>query len=222
VRFWWNFNFLDRFSKNAKLVTKDRSVGAELFHAAEQTDGWTDRQTDMTNLKVALRKFANSPNSCTFCSQNVVLSFVWISVPTTIILLYSNSWLDFVTETECLLCGTNWICKCNSGYLSLERTDATFHAIQSELVTMSMIKSQINIRKSSTCVVWRAIVHTVCITLCLSDHLGICCTGSSRRGDLVIWGRGFQLCVPMSIQAWLIWWMIGIACRRETAVTVGL
>ena len=125
-------------------------------------------------------------------------------------------------DRECLLCRTNWICKCNSGDLSLERAAATFHAMQSELVTMSLIKSQINIRKSSTCVVCRVIVHTICIILCLSDHIGICCTGSSQRGDLVIRGRGFQLCVPMSIQAWLIWWMIRIASRRETAVTVGL
>jgi hypothetical protein len=37
---------------------KIRPVGAALFHA----DGRTDRQTDMTNLIVAFRNFANASN----------------------------------------------------------------------------------------------------------------------------------------------------------------
>jgi hypothetical protein len=41
------------------------SGGAELFYADEQTEGWTDRetdrQTDMTKLIVAFRNFANAP-----------------------------------------------------------------------------------------------------------------------------------------------------------------
>ena len=34
VRFYWNLNFLDRFSKNAEISNfmKIRQVGAELFH----------------------------------------------------------------------------------------------------------------------------------------------------------------------------------------------
>ena len=36
---------------------KIRPVGAGLFHADEQTDGWTD----MTKLIVAIRNFANAP-----------------------------------------------------------------------------------------------------------------------------------------------------------------
>jgi hypothetical protein len=40
---------------------KIRPVGAELFHA----DGQTDRQTDMTNLIVALHNFANAPKHLT-------------------------------------------------------------------------------------------------------------------------------------------------------------
>jgi len=36
-----------------------RPVGAEVFHA----DGQTDRQTDMTKLKVAVRSFANAHKS---------------------------------------------------------------------------------------------------------------------------------------------------------------
>jgi hypothetical protein len=40
---------------------------ADLFHADGQKDKrldrWTDRQTDMTKLIVALRNFANAPNN---------------------------------------------------------------------------------------------------------------------------------------------------------------
>jgi hypothetical protein len=41
---------------------KIRPVGAELFHA----DGQTDRQTDMTKLRVAFRHFANAPKTSIF------------------------------------------------------------------------------------------------------------------------------------------------------------
>jgi hypothetical protein len=51
VRFQWNVNFLDRFSKNTQIsnFVKIRPVGEELFHA----DGQTDGQTYMTKLRVA-------------------------------------------------------------------------------------------------------------------------------------------------------------------------
>ena len=35
-------------------------VGAELFHVE---DGWTDGQTDMTNVIVAFRNFAKTPKN---------------------------------------------------------------------------------------------------------------------------------------------------------------
>jgi hypothetical protein len=41
------------------------SEGAELFHAEERTEGWTDRQidrqTDIRKSIVAFRNFANAP-----------------------------------------------------------------------------------------------------------------------------------------------------------------
>jgi hypothetical protein len=56
VKFQSNLNFLVRFSKNAQISNFMiiLSVGAELFHADRQVDGWvdgwrdgrTDRQTD--------------------------------------------------------------------------------------------------------------------------------------------------------------------------------
>lgn len=66
----------------------------------------------------------------------------------------------------------------------------------------------------------RASVHAICSTSCQSGRLEFCYTGSSQRGDLVIRGRGFQLCVRMSIRAWLIWCMAkGRAGRQFVAGT---
>ena len=42
---------------------KIRIVGSELFHAEGRTDERTDRQTDMTKLKVVFRNFAKAPNN---------------------------------------------------------------------------------------------------------------------------------------------------------------
>jgi hypothetical protein len=44
-----------------------------------------------------------------FCPDSVFMCFVWISEQTAIISLYSINWLVFVTETECLLRGTDFI-----------------------------------------------------------------------------------------------------------------
>ena len=41
--------------------------------------------------------------------------FLWISEQTAIISLYEVNVLIFITETECLLRGTNWVVKYNSG-----------------------------------------------------------------------------------------------------------
>jgi hypothetical protein len=52
----------------------------------------------------------------TFCPQSVFMCFVWISEKTAIISLCSINWLVFITETECLLRGTDWIFKYNSTF----------------------------------------------------------------------------------------------------------
>jgi hypothetical protein len=44
-----------------------------------------------------------------FCPHSVFVCFVWISEQTAIISLYSINWLVFITETECLLRGTDWL-----------------------------------------------------------------------------------------------------------------
>jgi hypothetical protein len=50
--------------------TKILLVGAQFFHAGS----WTDRQTDMTELIVAFRNFANAPKNSTFFPRNIFLS----------------------------------------------------------------------------------------------------------------------------------------------------
>jgi hypothetical protein len=39
----------------------------------------------------------------------IFVCFVWIWEQTAIISLYSNNWLVFITKTECLLRGTDWV-----------------------------------------------------------------------------------------------------------------
>ena len=48
-------------------------------------------------------------NNCTFCPYSVFMCFVWIWEQTAIISLYSINWLVCITETECLLRGTDWV-----------------------------------------------------------------------------------------------------------------
>ena len=98
------------FSKNTSvsIFMKIRPIWAELFHE--------DRRIDMTKLIVAFRIFADAHNNYARCPHRLLfICFVWISEQTAIISLCSVQWLDFVTEMECLLRGTDWIFKCNSG-----------------------------------------------------------------------------------------------------------
>jgi len=57
VRFKWNLNCFDRFSKNIQISTfmKIRPVEGDLFHAGGQTG--------MTKLTVAFRNILNVPNN---------------------------------------------------------------------------------------------------------------------------------------------------------------
>jgi hypothetical protein len=67
VRFWWNLNFHDRFSKDTEIwnLIKIRTVRAELIH----TDWRTDGHTYMTKLTVAFRSFPNAPINEAPCSK---------------------------------------------------------------------------------------------------------------------------------------------------------
>jgi len=50
--------------------------------------------------------------------QRIFMSFVWIWEQTQIVSLYSINWLVFITETKCLLRGTDRMYKYNSPYRS--------------------------------------------------------------------------------------------------------
>jgi len=58
VRFYWNLNLLNRFSKDTEISNfmKIRPVGAKFFHA--------DGRTDMMKLIVAFRDLVNAPRNC--------------------------------------------------------------------------------------------------------------------------------------------------------------
>ena len=64
-----NWNSLSRFSKNTPVSNfmKIRTIGAVLFHA----DRWKKERTDMTQLIVAFRNFANAP-------KNIELRRKWL------------------------------------------------------------------------------------------------------------------------------------------------
>ena len=52
----------------------------------------------------------------TFYPHSVFMCFAWIWEQTAIISLYNINWLVFITETECLLCGTDWVFIYNSTF----------------------------------------------------------------------------------------------------------
>ena len=62
--------FPHRFSKNTQISNFIRPVGAELFHADEQTDG----QIDTTKLIVAFRNFVNAPKNAVVLTKH---AFPW-------------------------------------------------------------------------------------------------------------------------------------------------
>ena len=64
------------------------------------------------SLYTASLTFSNSM----FCPHSVFMCFVWIWEQTAIISLYSINWLVFITETECLLRGMDWIFIYNSTF----------------------------------------------------------------------------------------------------------
>jgi hypothetical protein len=72
---------------------------------------WLVFITETKCVYCAIRTESLTFNNSTFCPYSVFMCFVWISEQTAIISLYSINWLVFVTETKCLLRGTDWMCK---------------------------------------------------------------------------------------------------------------
>ena len=61
----------------------------------------------------------------TFRPSSIFVCFVWIWEQTAIISLYNINWLAFITKTECLLRGTGWVFKYNSGLNKILRSAHT-------------------------------------------------------------------------------------------------
>ena len=62
--------------------------------------------------------------------------FVWISEQTAIISLYNINWLVFITETVCLLRGTDWVLKCNWRQSAQQTAHTPFHNMLPHLHTI--------------------------------------------------------------------------------------
>ena len=68
------------------------------------------------------------------------MCFVWIWEQTDIISLYSINWLVCITETVCLLRGTDWVFMYNSDYSSW------LSALNSKAVNMKMSIMQLKVQ----------------------------------------------------------------------------
>jgi hypothetical protein len=62
-----------------------------------------------SRVRKSRRDFWITLYNSTFCPHSVFMCFVWIWEQTAIIFLYTINWLVCITETECLLCGTDWV-----------------------------------------------------------------------------------------------------------------
>jgi len=85
---------------------------------------WIWEQTAIISLYSINWLVCITETECVYCAVrngclNViwVICFTWIWEQTAIISLYIINWLVCITETECLLRGTNWVFKCNLGYM---------------------------------------------------------------------------------------------------------
>jgi len=65
VRVQPNMKFPDRFSKNTQIKFYENPSGGSRL-ASVRTDGQTDKQMDMTKLKVAFSNFANASENMPF------------------------------------------------------------------------------------------------------------------------------------------------------------
>jgi hypothetical protein len=76
IRFWWNFNFLDRFSKNAQIsnLMRIHSAGAKLFFVDRQT--WSLFAILRKHLKVS-KFLSNSAIDCGMGSITEKLRLDW-------------------------------------------------------------------------------------------------------------------------------------------------
>ena len=100
---------------------------------------WISEQTAIISLYSINWLVCITETECVYCAVGTgylnviwVICFIWIWEQTAIISLYSINWLVCVTETECLLRGTDWVFKCNLGYMLYmdPRTNSYYFPIQ--------------------------------------------------------------------------------------------
>jgi len=65
------------------------------------------------------------------------MCFVWISEQTAIISLYNINWLVFITQTQCLLRGKDWVFSCDSGQCSSVKAHASVHVPSVNVLLLS-------------------------------------------------------------------------------------
>jgi hypothetical protein len=136
VRFLWNLNFLDIFSKNPQISNfmKIRPVGTELFHADGRTDERKNRRTGMTKLIIAFRNFANVPNESllytkiqfTLHREHSMLQSERVPSRCACIILITN---DAVRQYITLY-STFWNLRLDEGYLSTAETCSCLDLMQ--------------------------------------------------------------------------------------------
>ena len=100
---------------------------------------WIWEQTAIISLYSINWLVCITETECVYCAVRTgylnvlwVICFIWIWEQTAIISLYSTNWLVCITETECLLRGTDWVFKCNLGYMLYMdlRTNSDYFPIQ--------------------------------------------------------------------------------------------
>ena len=96
-------------------------------------------------------------NNSTFCPHSVFMCFVWIWEQTAIISLYSIDWLVCVTETVCLLRGTDWTfnyTKCSCQMLIFEKASPYIdlspvrHVFDPRPVSVTFVMDQVTLTGS--------------------------------------------------------------------------
>jgi hypothetical protein len=72
VEFWWNFKFLNRFSKIAQMSNSNKilTVGAEFLRAGSRRGRRTHRRDD------SFRNFANAPENGFFYEKHTLMSVI--------------------------------------------------------------------------------------------------------------------------------------------------
>jgi hypothetical protein len=78
---------------------------------------WLVFVTETGSVYCAVRTEHLTFTNPTFCPHSVFMCSVWIWEQTAIISLYSVNWLVFVTETECLVRGTDWTFNIHKSYV---------------------------------------------------------------------------------------------------------